>query len=140
MFEPSSRSDTIDVPGASRLTCLPEADRLVNGASVSSEVAVVPLLALAPTLMIHSSVDGLVIRPALLPSLPTAATTTMPACHTFSTANWSGSVQAGALPPDPYDRLTTRIGLAGSSLRCFTTQSRAAIIWVTSTAPVAVPI
>src|SRR5690242_7092988 len=126
MFDPLSRNDSIDVPGASRLTCLPATARLVNGASVSSEVVVVPLVAVAPTPMIHSSVDGSVIVPALLPLLPllpTAATTTMPACHAFSTAYWSGSVHGGALPPEPYDRLITRIGLAGSSLRCFTTQS-----------------
>jgi hypothetical protein len=35
--------------------------------------------------------------------------------------------------------LITRIGLAGSSFLCATTQSIAAIIWVTSTAPLAVP-
>jgi hypothetical protein len=46
---------------------------------------------------------------------------------------------SAGLPPLPYDRLSTRIGLAGSSLRFPTTQSIAAITCDTSTAPLAVP-
>ena len=43
------------------------------------------------------------------------------------------------VPPEPYDRLMTLIGLAGSSLRCSTTQSTAAMTCETSTVPLAVP-
>src|SRR4051794_29368481 len=128
MYEPGSLRDRIDTPGARTLSCFPKKlARLVNDDSKSSLVLTVPLVSAAPTVMIHSSEAGLASLPALLPSLPAAATTTMPACHARSTANPSGSSQAFGVPPDPYDRLITRIGLSGSSLRCFTTQSTAAM-------------
>ena len=60
-----------------------------------------PLVAEAPTAMTNGSVAGLVSFVAALPSLPAAATTTMPAFHACSTANCSGSVQAAGLPPLP---------------------------------------
>ena len=89
--------------------------------------------------MTNRSLAGLVSLPKPLPLLPTAATTTMPFSHAFSTANCSGSVQYAGWPPLPYERLMTLIGLAGSWFLFSTTQSIAAIICVTSTAPLDVP-
>jgi hypothetical protein len=93
----------------------------------------------APTARTNGSIAGLVSVLVPLPSLPAATTTTMPACHACSTANISGSTVEDDMPLEPYERFSTRIGLAGSWLRFCTTQSIAAIIWDTSLAPVAVP-
>ena len=92
-----------------------------------------------PTDSTYRSYPGSVSWPLAEPALPPAATTTIPARQAFSNAKLSGSTSESWVLAVPYDRLITRIGLAGSSLRCATTQSTAAITWVTSTTPVAVP-
>ena len=139
MLDPGSRSDKIDSPGASTSTSRSWAPPLVNAATSSSAVDTVPLVAVAPTAITNGSVAGSLSVGAVLPSLPAAATTTIPAFQACSTANCSGSVQAAGSPPLPYERLITRIGLAGSLVRFCTTQSMPAITWETSTAPLAVP-
>src|SRR4051794_33360792 len=139
MFDPGTRSEAIDCPGASRSGTFSEGAMLLYGASSSSAVDTVPLVLDAATPMTYRSLAGLARRTDELPSLPAAATTTMPAFQARCTAKLSGSLQKLGLPPLPYDRLSTRIRLAGSSLRCATTQSIAAMTCVTSTAPLEVP-
>src|SRR4051794_12471734 len=107
MYEPGARREAMETPGARMSGILPIVARLLNGASSSSDVGSVPLVAAAPTEMIHSLVAGLASAPARFPSLPTAATTTIPACQAFSTAKPSESVYGFGAPPEPYDRLIT---------------------------------
>src|SRR2546430_704250 len=137
MFEPGSRSDTIDSPGAVMSMLLAPEAVSVNVDRWSPGADGVEPGATEPTDRTNGSYPGLVRL--LLPPLPPATTTTMPFFQAFSTAKVSGSDQAGAAPGVPYDRFSTRIGFFASSLRCWTTQSIAAITWDTSTAPAAVP-
>src|SRR5919112_2612473 len=139
MFEPGTRSEAIDWPGARRSGIFSDVAKLLYVDSSSSAVDTVPIVLAAATPMVYRSLAGLARRVDELPSLPTAATTTMPAFQARCTAKLSGSLQKFGLPPLPYDRFSTRIRLAESSLRCATTQSIAAMTCVTSTAPLAVP-
>src|SRR5947209_11501134 len=121
MFEPGSRSDTMFSPGAAT-SMVRAVEVSVNADSAVPGVEDVVPGALDPTESTNGSYPGLVSA-EVPPPLPPATTTTMPWFQAFSTANVSGSDQAGALPGVPEERFSTRIGLAGSSLRCCTTQS-----------------
>ena len=99
MFDPGSRSDTIDSPGAAMST-VRAVDVSVNADSAVPGVEAVDPGALDPTERTNGSYPGLV-RADVLPPLPPATTTTMPFFQAFSTAKVSGSDQAGALPGVP---------------------------------------
>ncbi len=94
-----------------------------------------PRVSEAPTESTSGSYAGLFSRGWSVPLFPPATTTTIPARQAFSTAWVSGSRIRSCTPSVPYDRLITRIGFFGSSLRCATTQSTAAMTCETSTAP-----
>jgi hypothetical protein len=87
---------------------------------------------------IHSVLDTDVIDDNW-PVLPPAQTTVRPDFQAFSTAHSNGSFVSFSSASVPYERLSTRIGFFGSSLRCATTQLIAAIICDTATAPLAIP-
>src|SRR5205085_7181801 len=90
-YDPGSLSETIDWPGATRSTWRLLDPREENAGTVSSRLVAVPLVSSAPTATTYGSVAGLSSDGWLLPLLPPATTTTMPARHAFSTAAASGS-------------------------------------------------
>src|SRR3954451_4225908 len=101
MFEPGTRSEVIDCPGASRSGVFSDVAMLLYVDSASSSVDTVPFVVAAATPMMYGSLAGLANRGDELPSLPAAATPTMPACHALWTAKLSGSFQKLGLPPLP---------------------------------------
>ena len=104
---------------------------------MSSLFLFVPIVLYAPTARTYGSYAGSE-RPRPFPGpepvLPAAATTTIPCFHACSAAYASGSTPYGWLESVPYERLITRMFMPGSCA-CWTTQSIAAITWVTSAPP-----
>src|SRR4051812_10171389 len=131
-YDPRERLDTTDRPEAytsglgrrSDVTPPPE-----NGATASSASDTVVRSAVAPAVMTYGSLPGDVTTPGVLPA---AATTTMPALHTRSTAKSSGSTRYDWPGSNPSDRFTTRILYVD---RCVTSHSSASSTIVTSVAP-----
>ena len=68
-----------------------------------------PFGSAAATAMTYGSVAGALRRFSERPSLPAAATTTMPARQARSTAKARGSMVYGRFAPLLYDRLITRM-------------------------------
>ena len=91
MNEPGSRRLTTCMPGATTST-LRNVPPLLNGATNPSRGSRLPLGSDAPTARIVGLYAGSVSR-ASLPSLPAAATTTMPCRHATSAAYDSGSAR-----------------------------------------------
>src|SRR5690242_12171654 len=91
MYEPGSRSPTIEVPGASRSAWRVVFPTLLNDASVSSAVPVVAWVLAAPTEITYGLAAGMVTVAPAAPSLPTETTTTIPLRQADSTACESGS-------------------------------------------------
>ena len=135
MREPGTRRLITESPGASRSTLRspsPDGDHFdvrhlpfSRSSALETEITV-------------GLFAGLASRCAPRPSLPPATTTTMPWSQAFSIAFDSGSSSADCSLVVVYDRLSTRM-LRPSWSRCWTTQSIAAITWVTSAAPVLSP-
>src|SRR5439155_19384271 len=136
MVEAGERLDTTERPGARRsglATPSLVGPLLENDESLSSLAATVVLSLLEPTVITNGSLPGVVTVPGWLPPLPAAATTTIPAFHTRSTAKSRGSTLEDWCESNPSDMFTTRMPYSCWKV---TTHSSASSTIVTSVDPV----
>src|SRR3954464_9810406 len=137
MLEPGTPAATILSPGATRSRPRPAhcpPCRAEYDATESSVLLSVPLVSVAPTAMTHGLDAGLESPPPFEPSLPPAATTTMPRCQAISAAHDTGSFCQLCGLRVPYDSLRSFV-LRPPAFLFFTTQAIAAMTCETSTAP-----
>ncbi len=127
----------IPTPGAT--TSIPRLPQLPpclaeKAGTVSSDVLSVPFVSAAPTARTNGLYAGFARPGVVAPSLPAAATTTIPAFHATSAAQLNGSLSGFCGLIVPNERLSTRM-FNPLEFLFWTTQSTAAITWETSTAP-----
>src|SRR3954452_19304255 len=88
---PGTRRPSTETPGAVTSTCRSSVPSVDHEGTVSSAKVTVPAESIAPTARTCGSDAGLARFRVVSPSLPPAATTTMPFRQAFSTAKASGS-------------------------------------------------
>src|SRR5437588_12793830 len=106
MVDPTARTETTDLPGATKSGLAnpsPVGPTPEKVASVSSPMPAVVWSSLAPAVMTNGSSPGAAIVPGAVPPLPAAVTTTTPEFHTRSTATSTGSFWYPPIGPPASD-------------------------------------